>query len=311
METPTLFCFILMYLGFICTITATTTCSVSSVYERLFINSMASETPSLKKNDVLQMECVTFCHRRYGVDCKTVFYDTQNKSCSIYNSSFTCVTPRHQSSSTGFVQVRNPPRPMDECYLWPPTEGVYPLNVSKLLPAVNGYFDSDGWLVMQRRMNGSENFNRTWIEYEDGFGDLQNEFWLGNKYVHLLTNQKQYEVKFSVLDSNGTRGTIHFEHFSISDAADKYRLTLVGRTTSNTTDFMSYHRGQPFSTEDQDNDNFVTKHCAQSFGCGWWFVRCAFGPLNAKYGVYGIYTNWPFFTRRLKQTEIKIRPRRL
>ena len=39
---------------------------------------------------------------------------------------------------------------------------------------VNG---GGGWLVVQRRQDGSEDFNRTWAEYEDGFGRLTGEFW--------------------------------------------------------------------------------------------------------------------------------------
>ena len=33
-----------------------------------------------------------------------------------------------------------------------------------------------GWLVVQRRQDGSVDFNRTWVEYEDGFGKLTGEF---------------------------------------------------------------------------------------------------------------------------------------
>ena len=33
-------------------------------------------------------------------------------------------------------------------------------------------FDFTGaWTVIQRRFNGKENFNRTWDEYRDGFGE--------------------------------------------------------------------------------------------------------------------------------------------
>jgi len=45
---------------------------------------------------------------------------------------------------------------------------------------VQGYCDTvtdgGGWLVIQRRKDGSEDFNRFWWEYEIGFGDLRGEF---------------------------------------------------------------------------------------------------------------------------------------
>lgn len=39
--------------------------------------------------------------------------------------------------------------------------------------------------VIQQRNDGSVAFNRTWQEYKDGFGNLD-EFWLGNNW--LFTN---------------------------------------------------------------------------------------------------------------------------
>ncbi|EJW73639.1 hypothetical protein WUBG_15453 [Wuchereria bancrofti] len=45
-----------------------------------------------------------------------------------------------------------------------------------------------GWTVIQKRQNGQVYFaNRTWNEYENGFGDLTTSFWLGlNKVFFLL-----------------------------------------------------------------------------------------------------------------------------
>ena len=47
-----------------------------------------------------------------------------------------------------------------------------------------------GWIVFQRRRDGSENFYRGWMEYENGFGDVKGEHWLGLKNISCLTGAK-------------------------------------------------------------------------------------------------------------------------
>lgn len=47
--------------------------------------------------------------------------------------------------------------------------------------------DGGGWTVIQRRggrFRGRVDFNRTWNDYADGFGELDGEFWFGNEVVH-------------------------------------------------------------------------------------------------------------------------------
>ena len=43
--------------------------------------------------------------------------------------------------------------------------------------------------MVQRRQDGSEDFNRTWVEYEDGFGKLTGEFWYALRALHCLTGK--------------------------------------------------------------------------------------------------------------------------
>lgn len=47
--------------------------------------------------------------------------------------------------------------------------------------------DGSAWTVIQRRelLDLQENFNRSWNEYKNGFGDLSYEFWFGNNFIHM------------------------------------------------------------------------------------------------------------------------------
>src|SRR6218665_534813 len=57
-------------------------------------------------------------------------------------------------------------------------------NGSIPLPSVNN------WIVILQRFNGSLDFNETWVNYRNGFGNTGlGEFWLGNEKIYLLTNK--------------------------------------------------------------------------------------------------------------------------
>ena len=46
--------------------------------------------------------------------------------------------------------------------------------------------------VFQKRIDGSVDFYRGFNEYENGFGSVYGEFWLGMYYIHpYLTNRYQ------------------------------------------------------------------------------------------------------------------------
>ena len=53
--------------------------------------------------------------------------------------------------------------------------------------------DNGGWAVIQRNKKDSlVNFNRNWTEYEEGFGDLNKEFWYELAVINCLTQRGQW-----------------------------------------------------------------------------------------------------------------------
>ena len=197
------------------------------------------------------------------------------------------------------------------------TPGVYLLNgfCGHNRTKAAAYCDTSnggGWLVVQRRQDGSIDFNRTWVEYEDGFGSLAGEFWYGLRALHCLTGQGGWEMRMDIKLANGTNIFLQYEQFKVASAKDKYKLT-VGGFQGTTTDPMAYHNQMSFTTKDNDNDNSIY-NCALVYGPieprgGWWFRSCwptGMAPniiYNHKDGVClnNQYHALPFI-------EIKIRP---
>ncbi|XP_065896386.1 ryncolin-1-like [Dysidea avara] len=170
-----------------------------------------------------------------------------------------------------------------------------------------------GWLVVQRREDGSVDFNRTWVGYEDGFGKLTGEFWYGLRALHCLTGQGGWEMRMDIKLTNGTKLFFQYEQFKVASAKDKYKLT-VGGFQGTTTDPMRAHNGKNFTTKDSDNDSHSGVNCALYRGHsvplgGWWFGKCHRTAPNIFYNHWdGIHLNskWHF----LPFIEIKIRPTR-
>lgn len=98
----------------------------------------------------------------------------------------------------------------------------------------NNSVDTGGWTVVQRRIDGSLDFNRDWNEYKEGFGFLSSEFWLGNEKLSLMLNQKKYELRFDIVTSEGSSCHFIYEDFRISDGFSNYVIVSTGEYSGNT-----------------------------------------------------------------------------
>ncbi|KAM6919368.1 tenascin-R [Lycodopsis pacificus] len=193
--------------------------------------------------------------------------------------------------------------------------GVYTIYISRdLSQGVQVYCDmttdEGGWIVFQRRQNGLTDFSRKWSDYRVGFGNLEDEFWLGLDNIQRIAAQGRYELRIDMKDGQESVYA-NYDKFSIGDARNLYKLR-IGEYNGTAGDSLSYHQGRPFSTKDRDNDIAVT-NCASSYKGAWWYKNCHRANLNGKYGEsrhsQGInWYHWKGHEFSIPFVEMKMRP---
>ncbi|CAC5425671.1 unnamed protein product [Mytilus coruscus] len=133
--------------------------------------------------------------------------------------------------------------------------------------------------VLQRRIDRTTSFDKNWIDYKEGFGDLQKEYWLGNKYLNILTSKDKYELRVDLSERNNKKTYPLFKTFIVGDENSKYKLT-IGDYSGNAGNYMAHNNGRAFSTNDRENDD-NNIHCAVRYGA-WWHGAYSNSWLNGK-----------------------------
>ena len=173
--------------------------------------------------------------------------------------------------------------------------GVYKMSLGTYSYA-NVYCDmttsGGGWIVIQRNRNNSNlSFDKNWKEYEDGFGDLTEDFWGGLRLMNSLTHRGQWELRVDFKTDEHTWSYLHYDHFSVGNATVAYPLMIAGYTGNIGDYFTAGSRplnNTKFSTYDNDNDVW-SGSCATNYGSGWWHQKCF--NINPNYQPPII--NWP------------------
>ena len=170
--------------------------------------------------------------------------------------------------------------------------------------------DGGGWTVFQRRQDGSVDFYRYWTDYENGFGNLTGEFWLGLSKIHRLTKEGSNTLRVDLRSFDNNTRYANYSTFSISNSSTEYILT-VGGYYGTAGDSLANHNGMKFSTRDNDNDISIY-NCAQERSGAWWYNNCDRSNLNGLYIANGhnddaaTWQSWKGY-ESLKFTEMKTR----
>ena len=117
----------------------------------------------------------------------------------------------------------------------------------------------------------SVNFDRSWHDYENGFGTRGNH-WLGLKHIHRLSTRGTQVASIVIQDDNRNWFYKTWYMFYVDSAVNRYALYL-GKS-SERPDIMESARGHSFYTRDLNITN-GKQTCGSRFRSGWWFGKCS------------------------------------
>uniref|UniRef100_A0A8C3E1Y2 Angiopoietin like 4 n=2 Tax=Corvus moneduloides TaxID=1196302 RepID=A0A8C3E1Y2_CORMO len=231
------------------------------------------------------------------------------------------LTNQSQNSSGEPVQTQKLPEGCHQLFL----AGQQSSGIFQVQPAGSEPFKvycdmtaEGGWTVIQRRMDGSVDFDQLWDAYKNGFGDLRGDFWLGLEKIHHLVQEGKYNLLIELEDWEGNSQVVQFV-FSLGGESTAYTLNLLGPLSGELENAIGEFRQLPFSTRDRDHDLKADTNCAKHLSGGWWFSTCGHANLNGKYfrsiprqrherkqGIF--WKTWKGRYYPLKSTIMKIQP---
>ena len=173
--------------------------------------------------------------------------------------------------------------------------------------------DGGGWVVLQRRFDGSVDFNQNWAVCEHTFGNMTGEYWLGLIKMHRLTASAPQDLRIDLEDFQGNKRYARYSTFTVDNATTQYRLTVSGYSGTAGSSGISYSSGARFSTKDREYDIHSSIDCAVVKGGPWWHRACTRANLNGKYYNRGVsngdtiyWADWQG-SASLKKVDMKIR----
>ncbi|KAM4663307.1 ficolin-1-like [Discoglossus pictus] len=193
---------------------------------------------------------------------------------------------------------------------------IYPDGKQPLKVMCDMHTDGGGWIVFQRRWDGSVDFFLDWKSYKMGFGNRLNEFWLGNDNIHKITSSGTWELRVDLWDFENNKQFATYSSFKVLGENEKYKLLVGDLKEGNVGDSMKAHNDMQFSTKDQENDLSPNINCAEHYKGAWWYNYCHASNLNGLYLLgnhsnEGIGINWRYGKGPMysyKHCEMKIRP---
>ena len=149
--------------------------------------------------------------------------------------------------------------------------------------------DGGGWIMYQRRLDGTVNFTRTFEEYKRHFGqhgDNMTELWLGNENVYQVLKSygtTECELRIEVDAWDEETCWLVASNFTMGNEYRNYTLdwdNVIGSHPDLESNW-DFHKLLSFRTIEDEN-----KDCVREYRGGWWYFgpdQCVKVYLNGRY----------------------------
>ncbi|KAG8437110.1 hypothetical protein GDO86_007981 [Hymenochirus boettgeri] len=161
------------------------------------------------------------------------------------------------------------------------SSGIYTIkpNASVTFDVYCDITTDNAWTIIQKRTDGSVDFNQTWDDYVKGFGELTGEFWLGLEQIYSISQQAEYVLRIELQDWKENVRFVEYM-FTLGNQDTNYALKL-SQISGNIPNALPEKTQLFFSTSDQNSGD--QKCQTETISGGWWNMVCAGTNLNGKY----------------------------
>jgi len=145
--------------------------------------------------------------------------------------------------------------------------------VHRVCCVISARAHEDCAVLLMQKIDTSSDFDEDWGNFKEGFGDVDEKYWLGNEQIHQLTKDGGYKARIEVNvrdeDDQPVFYWAEYITFIVGNEASNYLLSLDGYSGGSGY-ILSELNGTQFSTKDQNNGQ--GPNCALSRGGGFWYA---------------------------------------
>ena len=86
-----------------------------------------------------------------------------------------------------------------------------------------------GWTRIMNRVKlekGNLFFNRTWQDYKNGFGSIEDNYWMGLENMRNIIGNKRMQLRIEMFNKNDQIAFLVYDYFNIDSESNSYKLTI-------------------------------------------------------------------------------------